>query len=192
MGSQYLSNPIIFLIEIASSLYLLAIMLRFLFQIVRADFYNPLSQFIVKITQPAIKPLRRLVPSSGSIDASSVLLMLVIQMVTLALIGMLQTGNGDFGFLYLLFAALAELVSLAINVFLVALLAQVVLSWVNPGAYNPTIGLLFSLNEPLLSRVRKVVPAAGGFDFSSLIVLIGLQLLKMLLIPPLHGLALAF
>ena len=192
MGSQYFSNPVIFLIEIASSLYLLAIMLRFLFQIVRADFYNPLSQFIVKITQPAIKPLRRLVPSTGSIDMSSVLLMMVIQMITLAVIGMLQTGNGDFGFFYLLFAALAELVSLTINIFLVALLAQVVLSWVNPGAYNPTIGLLFSLNEPLLRRVRKVVPTAGGFDFSSLVVLIGLQLLKMLLIPPLHGLALAF
>jgi YggT family protein len=85
------------------------------------------------------------------------------------------------------FWALPELVSLLINIFLIAILIQVIMSWVNPGSYNPAVSLLYSLTEPILRPARRVLPPISGLDLSPMLAMVGLILLKMLLIPPLQA-----
>lgn len=180
----YGTNAIVFLIETIFGLYLVAVMLRVLLQVVRADFYNPVSQFLVKVTNPPLIPLRRIIPGFGGIDFPAIVLMLVIQLVEVLLIVLVQGASPAFTGLVIL--AIAKLLFLLANVFLFAILIQVVISWVNPGAYNPVVSLLYSLNEPLLSRARRILPPISGFDLSPILVLIVLQLVKMLAFQPIY------
>jgi len=187
MGSSYVTNPIEFLINTLFSLYILIVMLRFLLAAVRADFYNPVSQFLVKATNPVLAPLRRIIPSIGKIDTSAILVMLVLQMVSFGLIALLRGGDVSLGMILLL--SIRELVSLLLNVFLFSILIQVIISWVNPGTYNPVVSLLYSLTEPVLRPCRRLLPPISGIDLSPLIALIAIQLAKYLFLPPLLMLA---
>ena len=187
MGSSYIANPLEFLISTLFGLYILAVLLRFLLALVRADFYNPVSQFLVKVTNPALIPLRRIIPSAGKVDSSALVLMLLLQMVALGLIALLRDSQTSIGALLIL--SLAELLGLLLNVFLFAILIQVIMSWINPGAYNPAVSLLYSLTEPVLRPCRRLIPTFSGIDLSPLLALIGIQLAKMLLLPPLYQLA---
>ncbi|MGE0081672.1 MAG: YggT family protein [Thiohalomonadaceae bacterium] len=185
--SDYLATPLAFLISTLFQLYILAVLLRFLLQWARANFYNPVSQFLVKITNPALKPLRRFIPGLWGLDLAAVVLMLVLQMLSLALVAALRGFTLGAGSLFLL--SVAELVELTIYVFIFAILIQAILSWVNPGRYNPVTDALHSLNEPILRPVRRLVPPVSGFDLSPLVAIIGLQVLLMLIMPPLRDLA---
>ena len=186
MGSGYLSQPAVFLVQVVFGLYAILVLLRFLLQLTRADFYNPLSQFIVKATKPPLNPLRRVIPTIGGMDtASLVLAWLVITLEQLAILAI--TGLG-FNLLAAALFAIPELVSLTINIFLFAILIQVIISWINPGSYNPALGLIHSLTEPLLGPVRRRMPSMGGFDLSPMVVMVGLVILEMLLIPPIRSL----
>ena len=187
MGSSYVTNPIEFLINTLFSLYILTVMLRFILAVVRADFYNPVSQFLVKVTNPPLLPLRKLIPSIGKVDTSSLVLMLVLQMASFGLIALLRSGEISLGALVIL--SIAELVGLLLNVFLFAIFIQVILSWVNPGTYNPVVSLLYSITEPVLRPCRRLIPPMSGMDLSPLVALIAIQLAKMLLLPPLLQLA---
>ncbi len=187
MSDSYLLNPLEFLINTLFGLYIMVVMVRFLLQWVRADFYNPVSQFVVKLTNPALRPLRRVIPGWGGVDFAAVVLMLALQMLSLLLILLLR-GQG-IPPVTLLFWSLAELVSLAINVYIGAILIQVILSWVSPGGYNPVVALIYSLTRPLMAPAQRLMPPISGIDLSPMLVLIGLQLLKMLTIPPLLMLA---
>jgi YggT family protein len=184
MGSGYLANPFEFLINTVFGLYILAVMMRFLLATVRADFYHPLSQFLVKITNPLLVPLRRIIPSAGKIDTASLVLMLALQMFALTLILSFR-GGGNLSFLTLIVGSLAELLSLLLNVFIVVIIVQAILSWISPGSYNPINSLLYSLTAPVLRPIQKVIPPIAGIDLSPLVALVVLQLVKMLLIPPL-------
>jgi YggT family protein len=181
MGSQYFTNPVEFLINTLFGLYVLAIMLRTLLAATRADFYNPISQFLVKVTNPPLLPLRRLLPSIGKVDTAAIVLMLVVQMVAIALILLLRGGGIDPAIL--IFLSIRELVDLLFNVFIFAILIQVILSWVNPGTYNPVSSLLYSLTEPVMGPFRRLIPPVSGLDLSPMAALIVLYLAKMLVIP---------
>ena len=187
MGSNYVTNPIEFLINTLFSFYILMVMLRFILAVVRADFYNPVNQFLVKVTNPPLLPLRKLIPSIGKVDTSSLVLMLVLQMASFGLIALLRSGEISLGALVIL--SIAELVGLLLNVFLFAIFIQVILSWVNPGTYNPVVSLLYSITEPVLRPCRRLIPPMAGMDLSPLVALIAIQLAKMLLLPPLLQLA---
>lgn len=187
MGASYMTNPIVFLIDTVVSLYILAIILRFLFQWTRADFYNPISQFLVKITHPPLKFLRRLVPSVGKIDTSSIVLALGMQMLANFSILALQGAVPGVGALVVY--SLKEIVEMVFNIFVFAVFARAILSWFDPGNYNPASSLLQSLTEPLLSLCRKIIPDLGGIDLSPLAALVFLQLAKMMILPPLSQLA---
>ena len=184
MGTTYYTNPVIFLINTLFGLYILAIMLRFLFQWMEADYYNPVSQFLVNITQPPLKLLRRIVPSIGRIDSASIVLMFALQM--LAGVAIFLSNGVSVSVAALFIWALTELISLLINVFLFSIIIRAVISWVNPDSYNPAISLLYNLTEPLLGLGRKIIPPISGMDLSPLLVIIGLQMLKMLVFPPLQ------
>ena len=187
MGGSYFGNAGAFLIQTLFGMYILAVMLRFLLQWVRADFYNPVSQFLVKVTNPPLRPLRRIIPGLFGLDLASVLLMVLLQVVMLLLLsvvtGMAVTPLGLF------VLAVAQLLGLLLNVFFYGILIQAILSWVNPGVYNPVTSLLHALNEPLLRPARRLLPPISGLDLSPVIVLIALQLLSYLVAAPLIDMA---
>jgi len=186
MDSSYFTNPLVFLVQIIFGLYALVVMLRFLLQMVRADFYNPVSQFIVKVTSPVLNPLRKIIPSIAGKDTASVVLAWLVLTIELMLT-FLIVGQGMQPLLALLMAV-PKLLELIINIFLFSILIQVILSWVSPGNYNPAIGVIHSLTEPLLGPARRMIPPIGGIDLSPMVVMIGLYLLQMLLIPPVQSL----
>jgi YggT family protein len=183
MGGDYLAQPAVFLVQVLFGLYATLVVLRFLLQLMRADFYNPVSQFIVKATKPLLNPLRRVIPGVSGMDiASLVLAWIVLSIEQTAILALAGAG------LQIAAAALLavpELISLIINIFLFAILIQVIISWINPGSYNPVLSLIHSLTEPLLAPVRRRMPDMGGLDLSPMVVMIGLVVLEMLLIPPL-------
>lgn len=181
MGDDYFTNPLEFLISTLFSLYIMAVMLRFLLGLVRADFYNPVSQFLVRITNPLLIPLRKVVPSIGKFDSAAMLLMIVLQLAAITLILLLR-GEG-ISSAVLVIITLATLVSLLINVYMFAIIVEVIISWMNPGSYNPVSSLLHSLTSPLLRPIRHLVPPIAGIDLSPLFAIIGLQVLRMLILP---------
>ena len=187
MSGTYLANPLLFLIDTLFSLYILAVMLRFLLQWVRADFFNPISQFLVRITQPPLKPLRRVVPGVAGIDLSSVVLMVLLQMALLSLIMLIKYGTVALG--PVLLRTPVELIGLLFNLYIFAIIIQAVISWVNPDPYNPVHTVLFRVTEPVLRPFRSVIPPLGGIDLSPLAAIIMLQVLKMLVMPPLNTVA---
>lgn len=186
MGNDYYSNPLEFLITTLGSLYVTAVMLRFLLQAVRADFYNPISQFLVKITNPPLTPLRRFIPGLAGLDMAAVVLMLVLQMAIFLVITQIKGIEAGVGQLFLL--ALIELIKLLINVFFFAIIVQAILSWVQQGQHNPAAMLLWQLTDPVMKPVRRILPPVSGIDLSPILALIGLKVLEMLIIPPLQQL----
>lgn len=186
MPGSYVGNAATFLIQTLVGLYILIVMLRFLLQWARADFYNPVSQFIVKVTQPPLAPLRRIIPGIAGLDLAALVFMFVLKFVELWLVTTLLGMTPQVGGLAML--SIAELLGLAINVYVFAILIQVVISWVNPGMYNPVMGLLHSLNEPLLAPARRVIPPISGLDLSPIAVIIVLQLVSMLAVAPIRDL----
>jgi YggT family protein len=187
MGSSYLTDPIIFIIDNVLSLYILAVLVRFLLQWTGADFYNPISQFIVKVTHPPLRLLRRFVPSIGKIDTSALVLIFALQMLADFSILLLKSGIISIGALTVV--AISQLLSLLMNVFVFAIFARAVLSWVNPGSFSAAEAILTSLTEPLFVVCRRILPDFGGIDLSPLALLFFLQLAKMIILPPLQELA---
>lgn len=182
--NPYLSNAAAYLLDTVFTLFILMVLLRFLLQLARADFYNPICQFLVKATNPLLRPLRRVVPGMWGIDLASVVLMIVLQMLAIWLIQLTGGRSMAPGGLFLL--SVSELLALALNALLITLIVQVIISWINPGTYNPLVSILYSINEPLLRPVRRLLPDMGGIDFSPLVVLLLIQLAKMLLVAPLR------
>ncbi|MEQ1635399.1 MAG: YggT family protein [Methylococcales bacterium] len=187
MGSNYVSEPVIFLIDTLFSLYILAVVLRFLLQWSGADSYNPVAQLLIKVTHPPLKLLRRYIPAVGKVDTSALVLALGLQM--LADFAILFITGRVAGVGELIVISFTQLLSLVINIFIFAIFASALLSWFNPGAFHAAAGLLQRLSEPVLRMCRQMLPDFGGVDFSPLLALIMLQLAKMLLLPPLHELA---
>jgi len=187
MGGSYVGNAATFLIETVFGLYILLVMLRFLLQWARADFYNPVSQFIVKATQPPLKPLRKIIPGIGGLDMAALVFMIMLKLVELWLVTGVMGMSPQIGGLVVL--SIADLLGLLINVFIFSILIQVIISWVNPGMYNPVMGLLHSLTEPLLGPARRVIPPISGLDLSPIVVIIVLQLASMLAVAPIRDLA---
>ena len=188
MDNPYLSNAAEYLIDSVFTLYVLMVLLRFMLQLARADFYNPVCQFLVKATNPPLRPLRRVIPGLWGIDLASVLLLVVLEMLGLWLTNVASGHAVMAGGLFVL--SVAELLQLTLNTLLIAILLQVVLSWINPGAYNPLTSILYSLSEPLLRPARRLLPPISGLDFSPIVVLFLIQLTKILLIAPLRDIGL--
>lgn len=195
MGSGYLLSPLMLIINTLFDLYILLVLLRFLLQLLRADFYNPISQFIVRVTTPPLHLLRRFIPSVAGQDTASIVLCLTLIYAKFLLLRALEVkavhiGSsiapiGGVSYLGLFVYGIADLVALTLTVFLVAVIIEVVLSWVSPGHYNPVIGLVHKLSAPALKPVRKLIPPIGGLDLSPLFATLLLIVLKMLVIPPL-------
>lgn len=159
-------NPLLFLVDILFQLYATALILRVLLQWVGADFYNPVSQFIVKITNPPVKPLRKLIPGFGGIDVATLLLAFIILAIKIMLV--FQTVNP----LAIAIVAFGQMLKLILSIFLYAIIIQAILSWINPDPYNPAVSLLNSLTFPVLKHFRKLLPPISGMDITPIFAII--------------------
>jgi YggT family protein len=194
MGSGYLVSPLMLIINTLFDLYILLVLLRFLLQMMRADFYNPVSQFIVRLTTPPLRLLRRFIPSIGGQDTASVVLCLLliyakfIVMRSLSIpavhIGGVMAPIGSVSLAGLFVISIADLVALVLTVFLIAIIIQVIISWVSPGHYNPVIVLVNRIAGLVIKPIRKFIPPLGGIDLTPLFASLLLLVVKMLIVPP--------
>ena len=174
-----LQNVGVFLVESLFSLYIGAVLLRFLLAWARANFYNPLSQFLVKVTNPALVPLRRMIPALGKIDTAAVVLALGLTLLKVWLLAALQGVSAGVGALVVY--SVLELLRTVIWIYIVAMIIQAVMSWVGNSYGNPLADLLDSLTDPLLRPIRNVIPTVGMIDISPLIAILLLNVMLILL-----------
>lgn len=180
-----LGNPLIFLIDTLIGLYVLVLLLRFILQAVRADFYNPISQFVWQVTSKPVGLIQRVIPRWRNFDIAA--LVFAWALMTLNLwIDLSLSGLRVAPFTLLAWSVL-KLAALTLNIYFFSILIQAIMSWVNPGMPSPASALLWSINEPLLKPVRDVLPPIAGLDLSPLAVMIAIQMLLRLL-PGLPGL----
>jgi len=175
-----LTDIFVYLVYVFFGLYLMVMLLRFLLQLTRADFYNPISQTLVKLTNPLVIPLRRILPGYGGIDLASLLVALILQMLMIALLVALQTG-ALLPFLPLMMASLIGLAAYLVKIYFFAILAMIILSWIAQGGNNPALRLLFQLTEPVMAPFRKVLPPMGGLDLSPIFVFILINIIQIAL-----------
>jgi YggT family protein len=173
-------NPFIFLIDTIFSIYIAIMLLRFILQQVGADFYNPISQFVVRFTQPLVSFSRRFIPSIKKIDTAT--LVLVLALIVIKTLILFSIAGYPVNGVQLLVKGLYDLVSLTFDIFIVALFIQAILSWINPDPRHPVSSLLHYLTLPILRPIRKHIPPIGGIDLSTLVALIGLMFIKRLVL----------
>ncbi|WP_426415427.1 YggT family protein [Aestuariirhabdus sp. LZHN29] len=177
--SAELQDTLSFLLRTIGGLYIMVVLIRFILQMVRADFYNPLSQFVVKATNPLLIPLRRIIPGVGGIDIASLVLAMVLQIALVY--GLFAIKGMAIPITLALVQSLYELINTVLNLYLWSLIVIAIASWVAPGSYHPALMLLNQITEPLSRRVRRVIPPIGGLDLSLMaIVLIIISLQKLL------------
>jgi len=167
-----------FLVKTFIELYVLVLLLRIWMQWARCDFYNPLAQFVVKLTQPIIGPLRRIIPAIGPIDGASLLLAFILTTLKYPLL--VAINNGGFSLsLSLLLIGVLSLLKAAGNLVFWVILIRSIMSWVSQGR-SPVDYVLYQLTEPLMAPIRRWLPAMGGIDFSAMIVILILYALNYL------------
>ncbi len=177
-----LADILITILLIASSFYLTIVLLRFLLQLARADFYNPITQFAVKVTNPLLRPLRRIIPGWGGIDGASLVLAIIIQAITFFLILIaLNGGVPSFNPLTLLTWSVLNVLDLIVTIYFWSVIAVVVVSWIAPGSNHPAIQLVAQITEPVMRPVRNIMPSMGGLDLSPIIVFLILNVLQVVI-----------
>jgi len=168
-----MTQALYFIFKTLTQLYLLVFLMRFWLPLFRADFRNPVSQGILRITSPLIIPLRRYIPPIGRIDTATVLVALVIECLLIFLL--LSLRGGTAGLLPILVTAVFELAILSLNMFFFIVLVRIILSWVAPHTYNPVTALMAAVAEPILRPFRRILPPLGGLDLSPIFAIVLLQ-----------------
>ena len=179
---QTLAQIAIYIINTLGTIYLFILLLRFLFQLVRADYYNPISRVVVKATNPILVPLRKIIPGFLGVDWACVVLALTIKITLLQILMLID----DYGWqsLFLLFiAAVLSVIKFLVYIYFFGLIITVIASWVAPYSSNPGLSLLRQLIEPVVRPVRRILPDMGGLDFSPLIIFMILNIFLMYVIP---------
>jgi YggT family protein len=169
-------NPLFFLIRTLVDIYTSLLMLRFLLQQVRADFYNPISQFIVKLTNPVVMPARKIIPGFRGYDLAT--LFLVLALIIVKIVVIYSLAGLSLNAVILILTALQELILLLINIFMFAIFVQAILSWVSPDPYHPVTALLSSLTYPVLRPFQQLIKPISGIDLSPMVALIALMFAK--------------
>ena len=141
-----------YLTQTVFGIYIFAVLLRLLLQLARADFYNPISQFVVKLSNPLVLPLRRVIPSIGRLDSATVLLALMLQfLATIIVLGLLGVPFGTPNPLIVIVWSAVGILSLVVKVYFFAILAMIIFSWIAPHSHHPARALLHQLTEPAMA-----------------------------------------
>lgn len=183
------TTALIFLVTTVLNLLTMLFLLRFTLQLVRASFSNPLSQMVVTLTNFAVKPVRKIIPSLGKFDLSTLFLAIVTQFLLQMCLFWLRdfplSVAGQSVWAGIIGISLLGVFRTFLDIFFYALLLQVVLSWVNP--HSPVSGVLESLSKPILGPIQRVLPMAGGIDFSPIVALIFLQMINVSVVKTLES-----
>ena len=168
-----MQNAVHFLIQAVLSLALYVVLLRFWMQWVRADFRNQLGQFIIAVTNPVVIPLRKVLPSIGTIDTATVVLALIIAAIKLFVYLALHGLGGNP--ITIVVISIGLLLRYSIYLFIAAIIVGIIASWVNPHTYHPMVAVARAISNPLLAPAQRLIPPLAGLDFSPVIVLLLLQ-----------------
>ena len=176
-------QAITFLLDAVASFFCTLFLLRFMMQAMRVSFAGQIGDFVVKLTNWAIKPLRRFIPGLGGFDWASLLAALGAQLalsgILLGLAGPSINTDGGTLALMVLWFAIRALLRLAVYIFIGALILQAVLSWINP--YSPLAAPAYQLTRPILDPIRRIIPTISGIDLSPLVAILLLQVVLILL-----------
>lgn len=177
-----LADILITILLITSTFYLTIVLLRFLLQLARADFYNPISQFAVKATNPLLRPLRKVIPGWGGIDGASLVLAIIIQALTFVLILIaLNGGLPAINPITLLVWSVLNVLDLIVKIYFWSVIAIVVVSWIAPNSGHPAIQLIAQITEPVMRPVRNLMPSMGGLDLSPIVVFLILNVISVMI-----------
>ena len=181
---QTLAQIAIYVISTLGTLYISLVLLRFLAQLVRADYYNPMSKALVKYTNPLLVPLRKIIPGLFGIDVAALVLALLLQAILIQII-LLLAGAGLINPLYLLAWSAISLVGLVLTFYYWGVIIMIIASWVAPQSHNPALSLLRQILEPVMAPLRKIIPPLGMLDLSPMIFLMILHITRNYLMPAL-------
>jgi YggT family protein len=173
-------RAIYFIIESLVGLFQVLLLLRLLMQLTRADFRNPIGRGIVQITDPVIRPLRRLFPPAGKLDTASILALVIVAAAKVWILRLLLGAGLPPAFFMLQWVAI-DLARLVLKTFLFSIILNAILSFVAPGNYSPAQSILVSLCEPVLKPFRRIIPPVGGLDLSPLWAAIIIQALLLII-----------
>jgi len=179
MTGGSVGNAFSFLVETLFSLYLAALLLRVLLEAVGAEYYNPITQVLVRITEPLVRPLARILPRMGRLNSAAVALLFIVQCVSVFTV--LSLSGYPIDPIQLLVVSFFRLIRLLLVMYMVLIIAEVILSWVGGAMRHPIIPLIYQLTRPVLEPIRRVVPSLAGLDLSPLIAIIGIQFLMILI-----------
>ena len=181
----YLTGFLNVVVQIVFGILIFLIMARFILQVVRADFYNPISQMFVKVTNPLLRPLRKVIPGVFGLDMAAIVLLLILQSIELVLTHTLRGWDLHNPIMFA-----AETVGTLINhagwLYLICIFISIIVSWVNPAAYqHPLVQIAVQITNPLIRPCRKILPTMGGIDFSPILALIIIYAVMFLIAAPL-------
>ncbi len=176
MGSA-IGESLVLVINTLGGLFILAVLLRFLLQATGADFYNPVSQAIVKATNPAIKPLRKIIPSYRNLDFGPLILAILLNIAATSTM-ILAAGLDLPGVGSIISWAVVGILSFILKIYFFTLIISIIASWIAPFSGNPALMLASQIIEPLQSLFRKVIPPMGGLDFSPIFIFLGIQIIE--------------
>jgi len=177
-----LNEALIYILQTLGQLYIFAVLFRFILQMVRADFYNPISQFVVKITQPLLLPLRKIIPGFAGLDIAALVLALLVHMALAIAVLMLAGAPALDILLQLVIWCLISLSALFMKIFFFALIISIILSWVAPNSFNPAAQLIQQVCQPVLAPIRRILPDMGGIDISPIFAFLALNLIDRFVI----------
>ena len=174
----------VFLVQTLLGLYVMILLIRLLLQFTRADFYNPIAQALVKVTQPVVSPLQKVLPRAGRLSLPTLVVAIVVQALLIAMVFMLS-GLGWPNLLNVLIWSLIGIASQILDILFFAILGSIILSWVAPQSHHPATLLLRQITEPVMAPARRLLPNFGGLDFSPIVVFIVINLVEMMAVYPL-------
>jgi YggT family protein len=169
-------DPMMFLVRTLFELVIFVVMVRYFLQLFHANFFNPITQSLVKLTNPVLNPLRNVLPKSRRHDFASLLVTLVLIVLMVWVLGLMSVGHVSVA--ALLFNSLYFIFLLVTDLFFWTILMRAIASWIGSGR-SPGVALLEDLTDPILRPVQKILPPLGGIDLSPLAVLIAIQVVQI-------------
>ncbi|MBA4503659.1 YggT family protein [Marinobacterium marinum] len=175
-------DPITLIISLAGGILSFLLLMRFALQLSQADYYNPISQSVVRLTQPIVGPLQRVLRPKGRFDFATLIVALAVKAIAILVLikmsPMFASAGGSISPLHLLIFSLAGTLNTLLTIYFWATLGAVIISWIAPDSYHPAPQLLLQLSEPLFALARKVIPPIGGLDLSPILIFLLIQIVQ--------------
>lgn len=171
------------LVSTLGTLYMMAVLLRFLLQISRADFYNPITQMVVRFTDPGVQLFRRFIPGFKGVDFATLVFAVLVESLLICILIFLA-GFDLPGLGLVLTWAVAGIINFVLDIYFWALLISIVSSFIAPFSEHPALVLVRQLTEPIMAPFRRLLPSMGGLDLSPIFVFLAIQILKIMLVAP--------